>query len=442
MEWFLVLQPVLDFLTGVFPDAIGSFSIGAVVRLGTVAYLFLRLLKIPSSQLKKWSLISIGVILVYGVFHLGLVSLDKGLTVLVAEANQLTKAFYFPILLILVVNLWKGPMSRIWTIFAFNAVLISVGLLIPLIGGFARASYEYGKLGWVGLFFSPNEIGAIIVLLFPIAAWTWLQSKSRFLGVGVVVLMLVAGISIGTKVPLVGFVISLVVLIPLLIKHNKGQLHFTWRQGIVIASVSLLLVNYAFWIHSENFRKQTAQFLVIVVKDQPKDPGPTDPGPTDPGPTDPGPVTPKPQPSQLERLFNVVFSSRDRYIVEMQSIMNEEDAVSWMFGLGFIDTRQLYKHSNTLTIEVDVADLFYNYGIIGFSIYSGVIGLILGIFTKKKQIRYGREPHGSILGLTLLLMAGISVFAGHVLTAPAVSVYVAVVLVMAIRQGEDDASTG
>ena len=81
-------------------------------------------------------------------------------------------------------------------------------------------------------------------------------------------------------------------------------------------------------------------------------------------------------------------------------------------------------------IEMDFHDLFYSLGIIGFIVYILPFLFILyniGLFFLK-NIKKLFKPIYLFLLLALALGLGTSYSAGHVLTAPAVSIYLNIVL--------------
>jgi len=79
-------------------------------------------------------------------------------------------------------------------------------------------------------------------------------------------------------------------------------------------------------------------------------------------------------------------------------------------------------------IEMDPFDIFYRHGVLGFILYFGSIGYIIILNKKKFNCEY-------ILPMFLILF--VSFFAGHVFTAPAVSIFVSIILLKFII-GSDD----
>ena len=83
-------------------------------------------------------------------------------------------------------------------------------------------------------------------------------------------------------------------------------------------------------------------------------------------------------------------------------------------------------------IEMDFYDLFYSLGIIGFITY---IGSFLFVLLKTamaflKNIKLIFEPNYIFILVSLLLGLGISYTAGHVFTAPSVSIFFGSILAL------------
>jgi len=113
-------------------------------------------------------------------------------------------------------------------------------------------------------------------------------------------------------------------------------------------------------------------------------------------------------------------------MVETQQMFLEAPLLQKLFGMGYagnyLDTPKL--------IEMDFLDLFYSYGIVGFFVF--LLPFIYAIATitinfKLNKSKLYKLEFGLVL-CSLILGLAIAFIAGHVLFAPAVSIYLAVLL--------------
>jgi hypothetical protein len=74
-------------------------------------------------------------------------------------------------------------------------------------------------------------------------------------------------------------------------------------------------------------------------------------------------------------------------------------------------------------IEMDYFDIFYHHGIIGFIIYFSII-----IYLLWKKIKFDKSFEGLMLKTSFLLIIVLSFFTGHIITAPAVSIIVTIIM--------------
>ena len=86
-----------------------------------------------------------------------------------------------------------------------------------------------------------------------------------------------------------------------------------------------------------------------------------------------------------------------------------------LFGVGYLNYSKL--------IEMDFFDILYRQGLIGFSLYFIPIIYLFNIYKKYYNAKY------TLSIILIVLVAGV---VGHVLVAPAVSIFVATILALSI----------
>ena len=74
-------------------------------------------------------------------------------------------------------------------------------------------------------------------------------------------------------------------------------------------------------------------------------------------------------------------------------------------------------------IEMDYFDIFYHHGIVGFLVYFSII-----IYLLKKKIKFNKTFEGYMLRTSFFLIVLLSFFTGHIITAPAVSIIVTIII--------------
>lgn len=121
-------------------------------------------------------------------------------------------------------------------------------------------------------------------------------------------------------------------------------------------------------------------------------------------------------------LMRKLLSSRNIYFQDMKSDYEAANRLRKAFGLGYAGD---YKQEPKL-IEMDFFDLFFSYGIIG------ILCLTAPLLYLVKQVLSAILPiniEKMTLFITLGICFGIAFLAGHVLFAPSVMTYTAILFV-------------
>ena len=120
-----------------------------------------------------------------------------------------------------------------------------------------------------------------------------------------------------------------------------------------------------------------------------------------------------------------VFSSRLSFLETTASNYYQAPLTEKLLGIGYVENYGTLEE-NRKTIEIDPFDLLFRHGIIGFLIYMipFVYLIVLSIKPRKKE----NFVYFLSLGISILLMC----LSGHVLTSPAVSIFVVMILITMI----------
>ena len=109
----------------------------------------------------------------------------------------------------------------------------------------------------------------------------------------------------------------------------------------------------------------------------------------------------------------------------------KSSSVEKIFGIGYIENYST-DDVNLKTIEMDPFDIFYRHGTIGFLIIFIPIIYLVSIITKRTIIVMKKEKDKTndinfLISLFLVLFT--STLVGHIITSPAVSIFVIIILV-------------
>ncbi len=397
---FLFLGPILDVVTAfMLTQLSSSFTLGVLVRFFFCFFLVLSLLflKEPKAEKKK-TICVLFLFVLYFVSYLVVTCPSWEVGELFFEAKCCLRTFYFPLLLFTLYKISKQkeiqlPMSLLAKVYSIYLLLI----LLPNLFGIGLASYQVTKEGRIGLFYSANEVSAILSILMPFFFYFLYQKKSMIKTLLGTFLLVAVLLSIGTKGPLLSFGICLCVFLALSVNtwiRQKDFPHLSKAMALLILIlflIPLVLPKTSFY---KNIKVHLDFLKVDSVIDIFKEP---------------------------HLIDHFIFSSRITFWYKSEQEFEKSTLQEKLFGLGYQKDKREVK-----LIEMDPMDVFYRQGIVGFLLYFGVILQILRKQCKEKA--YQNLPT-FVRITTFLLITLLSFFTGHILLAPAVSIFVAYILI-------------
>lgn len=447
---FLVLQPIIDVLTTASIFLIDtSLTIGVIVRvLFMLAMIVLLLWLSKTSKISRMLtlyLVGLAALLVINV----LVNMQvKDPYYIFQELKFFNKIIYFHIVFLGLmvafrqlkdanVDVAKKTTKYIW----LSGIIIGIVFVIAQITGTSLSNYSHTKTGFTGWFFAGNEIGAIMAIILPIMAlyavektdsvkkpWAWIP----FL------LLSVSMLALGTKVGYGGILIVLLSvlvgsIIMLLTKQRTATVKSNLIVSIVLTAVLVVITPFT-PVFGNMFAHITS--LGINLGDPVERPGQEVLVEGDEGFEEQELEAEEERPEITnEQVQNLVFSSREKYAEVMSDDFSSSPLTQQLFGMGFAGNYPEPLPGKTpKMIEMDFHDWFYSFGWLGF------IYLIAPLvwFAGKYLIHFIRHINTHftyfyvLYGVAFLLAIGIAYTAGHVLTAPAVSIYIAAILAMLV----------
>lgn len=382
---FLILQPIIDLLTGISINFNISFSFGVIVRALFIIFILYYLFFISKCLYRKKSLILITLILIYMFIF---VINHKAFF----EFSNMVKCFYFPIVFIGLFNIYnEKKIEFLSNNYLLYVLSIYIGVIfIADITNTAFNSYDIAKtnhVGNVGWFYSANEIGAIIALIIPILFET-IYKKINIAKILLLILTVIASFKIGTRTPIISLFICLVfyyIKYIILFIKNKRKKTLTITIFASLVALSSFVIIFPKTPVYQNIITHTKYLKIDSVSDIFKN---------------------------SETLDNFIFSKRFGLLNETNNIYKSEPLKNKLMGIDY--------SNNSRTTEMDMFDIFYRCGVVGFIVY---FGTIISIFI------INRKKINKIYLLPTFLMLFISFFAGHVFTAPSVSIIATFILI-------------
>ena len=389
---FILIQPVLDLITGICLHVFSlNLTIGIIIRM-----LFLLFIMYATTFIykKKLSLIYYLIVAFYSIIYLINIGTNSHLF---GQVQGLLRVFYFPLLLVSFYDLKDEIKISTATLFT-TLTLYLIFIFIPMTLNLGFKSYEITKSGTLGYYNSANEISGIISILTPIVFMIFNSKGKSILKVIYILLYLVVILTIGTKTPLLSLLITIgMTFIYIMIKSYKDKKYKRILSSfiiIVIGIISLIIL-----IPKTNFYKNIKVHLdFLKVED----------------------VTDIIDNGNL--IDHFIFSQRVTFLTDRKSIYDNATFQEKLFGIGYY-----YNGKKDKQVEMDYFDIYLNHGIIGFIIFFSVYLYVLVQTTKiKRKLNFNLY----MLNVSMLLILFLSLFTGHIITAPAVSLIVVVIIMM------------
>lgn len=440
---FIALQPVIDVLTTASIFVVDtSITVGVLIRAAYMAALLLLLLwfskKSKISRTFTFYLIGLAVLLAVNV----LVNMQvKDPYYLFQELKFFNKVIYFHIVLLGLIVIYKELKAsgvdiaeKSTKYFWISGMIIGIVFVLAQITGTSLSNYSHTKTGFTGWFYAGNEIGAIMAIVLPIMAlyaaektdslkkpWAWIP----FL------LVSVGMLALGTKVGYGGILIVLLSMIIgsaimlFIMKQQTAKVRSNLLISVILTAVLVAITPFTpvfgnMFAHLESFGLNFGEAV--------ERPGDSELVEGDPG------FEEQEQPEITnEQVQNLIFSSREKYKEVMHEDFSSSPITQQLFGMGFAGNYEEPLPGKSLKmIEMDFHDWFYSFGWIGFFYLIAPLVWFAGRYLIHfvRNIKTHFTYFYMLYGVAFLLGIGIAYTAGHVLTAPAVSIYLAAILAM------------
>lgn len=394
------LNPVFDLCIGLLIRfGSGSFSYGGYFRLFTIFaigiyYLFYVFRSAGRFERRNFFLVGILFLIYLGIFTL-LGYSDYGVGVVIQEITYAMRYLSFLVFFIgLRPIIKKVEKNTIYNILVFTSFIYSILIVIPFVTNTSFDSYTMeGLKGSVGWFSGANEIGFIIGFTSIISIESVFNKGSLrdnlILKISSIVIPTVALLIIGTKAALL--FCGLYFLFLLLLAYKK--LEFKSKNLLLILISSVLLVGLF-------LSPAMSNFLMIF------------------------------EGKSMSKIIHVLLSGRLTFFNRTYGHFISADLMHQLFGIGFMT----YNVTGTVIvvdklIEMDLFDILFRLGFVGFGLY------VSTVIMKLKETPIKRKEHNMeyFLLLTNIVVAVVlSFLIGHVFSAPSVSLFFAIYLLVFI----------
>ncbi|KGX94084.1 hypothetical protein N781_01610 [Pontibacillus halophilus JSM 076056 = DSM 19796] len=448
---FIVFQPILDILTFFYiRNFESSITIGLVIRVLFMGISALFILISKNSKLKKYVIsylvllaVVMGAGLLYNYFN-------KPIFSVFSELQLLAKTAYYSVMFcsfILAFQYWNGfetISQKVYRSINGAMLIVSLSMFLAILTGTASETYDYNKFGYKGWFFAGNEISAIIAISFPLVyllalkRTTSIKSAIHYIPA---VLLAITAILIGTKVGHFAMLIAVIILSFTYIIRWIVSLVQTKhdREGKAKMIASILFLAFALLLtpFSPSFANVSNDVTKIkentnITDDEQETEEENEIFDEENGTSnEKGEEETRPRKDREQiksEILSTVLSSRDVYFLNTYSDFKKAPIYQKLFGMGYAGN---YEDKPKL-IEMDFFDIFFSYGIVGsiivlLPLLSIMVLTVTKLFTNPKLVF---SPHSIGITVSILLGLGIAFFAGHVIFAPAVNIYLCVTMAL------------
>jgi len=379
---FLLFSPLLDALTSIFVRNIElPFSIGTIVR-GIFLLFVLIWIRYNEKNKKIFIFFALYVALAL-MYYFG----EKNNNIFL-EMTNIFQIFYLPIMLLFFskYNNEKINDKLMVKIYLFYLNLVLIPYIFNL--GYSLTESYSNKVGYFGLFIGGNEISGVLVGLSPIVLTYVSKSKSYILKIVTYLELFLAMILIGTKTLFIGIIITILYLIYKKIRYayvvmneKKSKLPFI----ISLVLIVIMVIIFPRLPMIKNIKTTLSYYKVNKVSDVFK----------------------------LENIDNLVFSKRLSNLYNVNKEFIKGEPKNFIYGIGLSEIKEIN------VIEIDIFDIVYSIGLFGTFVY-----VLLILYTTKFNVLKNDKSFACTL---LILM---SLFTGHILIKPMVSIYIALLYIL------------
>lgn len=422
---FLLLHPIMDLLTALMTRfEISIISVGIIVRGLFLLMMLIYFFFFNSSKYKKKLTKYLLLIFIFCIIYfLTKRELIFNKSFLIDEVVYLFKYMYFPVMLTTLFSLYTEKdidRKKVINLFVINLITYALLIIIPFITNTSFNSYAKNRgTGVVGWFYSANEIGVVIAIIFPLL-FLYINKKVKLSICLALLLVLFTSFLIGTKISFFGCVLGIIMcLVYYLVNHKKYKKINYIVPILLLIFVGLISSNLPVM---KNINKRM-NWYNKVNKTEEKVTSNSNVNNTQKVSTDT-----KSKVTNTNAKF--LLSSRDKLFSRNYDIYKKRPIVEKMFGMGFSNRKVINNKRIEKLIEMDFFDILFRYGIVGLIIYLiPIIVIFVSIVKYLIKVRFKVSIEQYLYLYSILVGLGSAFIAGHVLSSPPVSIYLVLLLI-------------
>lgn len=380
----IILQPIIDLLIGISLKFNILFNIASIFRF--IILLFYLYYYIISNKKNNNKIIPLLLCFIF----LYIVARFINYNFSIDELKNTLKIFYFPLLFVFIYRVFENSKTLPYKKYLLISLLIYAFVIIAgFITNTSFASYAVAKTGSSGYFYAANEISGIISILLPFV-FGYVFNKINIKKIIYFITIVLAIVILGTKTPILSFILcSIYYICKIITKKNIIK--------IVLASIIVISILFSFIVRTPFYKNLVIHYNYLKI-------------------------------SNVTEIFtnpkifdHYVLGSRLKFLNENAIVYNNSNINDKLLGIGY--------EENSKLVEMDIFDIIYRQGIIGFILYFYTIFSLIILVTKKINKNY-------IFPILLILL--VSTIVGHILIAPAVSTFVALILCGFIKEDKNE----
>lgn len=455
---FLIAQPFIDIITSIQVRNGSALTFGVVIRTVFMAAMFFYVVFLSKCKEKKVCIWYLILVTLYCVLFLAQFLLYRNVDLIIGNAKEMVKTFYVCYVLIGFYVIYRDYNYVVSN--KLLSIIITVymsAIFVAYITNSSFKSYTYGY-GYNGWFYAANEIGSIFSLLAPIAVATCftmifsnqVKSGYRWILLFPIFLIIFCSTYIGTRVSFFGIVLYLALFLvwsaTRFMQTRKRNLLYQlllcfvmlicigciYNNSPVQKNSNINSIKFASSLSSGSGSSESSNQRASSV-DQKSSSYASESSASSEQQSAVISSSPK-QPDLIYNVANRILNNRLYFLKPTQQEFDASGLLKQSIGLGYVNTPDT-KNDITKAIEMDLVSVYYRHGYIGFLVFI----LPLLYFTIKIVSLFFRNIKKTMSSVdlctyfySLALGFFVSLTAGHTLIAPAVSIYVIIVLMKII----------
>ena len=456
---YILAQPLLDLLTALGTERGAAVTVGTVARVLFLCFALAVTLTAPRYRGRGWILAALAATAAYFVVFFALLLAAGGPELCRENLRDAGKTLYVPAVAALLVTARRAYGARIpdWSV-AGAGGLYAFLVFLAVLTGTSGHSYRTG-FGYKGWFYAANEVSCILAIAGPTALWWFAGRLSgacrrwilRLAAALALVSVAFCASYLGTKIVfavLVAYtVLAFVWLLVDCIRKKRGAAKAVVMGGVMLLTL-LLFVTSPLNAYLDNiyFARMGLSSEEIAEAWQS---APTDAAEgVEVGVNETAAaaavasegtwlralIAEKPVLQKLDKILSRRLLNAAPAVEEYRNAPLSRK----LFGIGYANA-PCYARRIDFMIELDGLSLLIRHGVVGLALFflpyaAAAVWLIVGFFRNAGKLL------GSLRRCTMLYSAlaafAISCMAGHVLTAPAVGIFMLAVTALALEPPE------